>query len=58
MRQTENLTCPYCNEVQNDDIYELTCGDDFEGDFTHICDGCDKEFEVEFEYRPFIKCYK
>lgn len=57
MKQTDKIECPFCKEVQSEDIHDLTEGGDLEGQFKHECENCEKEFTVEFEFVAKIQTY-
>lgn len=58
MNQTSKIKCPKCKVVQEEDINDLTIDTgDMEGTFPHVCDNCEYDFTVEYEYKPFIKTY-
>lgn len=58
MEQTAKIKCPNCNVIQEEDIDDLAVdAGDMQGIFKHICDQCESEFTIEFEYKPFLKTY-
>ncbi|MBD8523718.1 hypothetical protein [Lysinibacillus fusiformis] len=56
MIQTKEIKCPKCKTIQTEDIEDLIIDTGYmEGNFQHVCENCNDEFTVEFEYRPFIR---
>lgn len=55
MLPLEAIVCPHCGKVQSEDLYDLTDGEEMEGEFSHICDKCEKEFTVIFKYTPWVR---
>ena len=56
MIQTSKVICPKCNKVQSEDIHDLAMDTgEMDGEFTHICEGCNVKFTVEFVYKPYVK---
>ena len=60
-KQTNEIICPHCQHVQEEDIidYTMDCGD-LDGEFPVVCenDSCEKEFKIHFIYIPHIKTEK
>lgn len=57
MTQTYLVECPNCDKIQNYDIYDLIEPGDTDGTFPLICDNCNKKFDVEFEFKPYVETY-
>ena len=54
MEQRAYIECPFCEEIQKEDLYDLVEGDVMEGNFKSVCDMCDMPFEVDFEFIPHV----
>lgn len=54
-KQSEKIICPKCCKTQSFDIYDMTDPGDTQGSFPVSCDNCEEVFQIDFEFKPFIR---
>ncbi len=58
MKQTATIKCPVCETNQSEEIYDLTMDlKHLAGTLDHICENCDHEFTVKYDYKPYVITY-
>ena len=55
MKQAEKIICPKCCYTQSLDIYDFTDPGDTKGSFAIVCEKCEVEFRLNFEFKPYIE---